>query len=256
MPWRPALQHVAYGEQNEILKEMRRLLAANELAPALAQWFAAPRSAEELYDLNADPWELVNLAGRPEHRETLRNLSAECDGWQLSVRDAHLLPEIMLDEAEQSGKTRWQILQEPEGRERAEKLLAAAKETALLDPATAEQTAAALDSDPAVRWWQVTLAARAERPIARVAVLAAESKHSHPALRIAAAAGLARGGQSVDAAEVLGPTLQNASEFVRHAAILEIDEAGSPVIDLLRSEIAAAGDGEYVKRLMIHAMGP
>ena len=256
MPWRPALQAVAYGEQNAILKEMRRLLAANELAPASAQWFAVPRAAEELYDLNADPWELANLAARPEHQETLRRLGEECDRWQLSVRDTHLLPEIMLDEAERSGGNRWQILQEPEGRERTLQLLAAAKETARLDPASAAQTATDLSDDPAVRWWQVTRMARAQHPELRLETLMAESKHAHPAIRIAAAAGLARGGQPAVAAEILGTALQNDSEFVRHAAILEVDEAGSAVIELLDSEIAAAGDGEYVKRLMIHATGP
>ena len=39
MPWRPALQPVAYGEQNETLREMRRLLAQKTLAPQSAQWF-------------------------------------------------------------------------------------------------------------------------------------------------------------------------------------------------------------------------
>ncbi len=256
MPWRPALQPVAYAEQNEILKEMRRLLAENALASASAQWFAAPRAAEELYDLNADPWELVNLAGRPEHRETLSQLRAVCDEWQLSVLDAHLLPEIMLDEAEQSGGTRWHLLQGAKGRDRAAKLLAAAKETARPEPADATQIDAALDPDPAVRWWQVTRMARAERPESQSLTLVTETQHSHPAIRIAAAAGLARCGQSADAARVLGPALKDDSEFVRHAAILEIDEAGSPVVDLLRSEFANAGDGEYVKRLLIHATGP
>ena len=256
MPWRPALQTVAYAEQNEILKEMRRLLAANELSPASAQWFAAPRAAEELYDLNADPWELVNLAGRPEHQETLNKLSAACDEWQLSVLDAHLLPEIMLDEAAQSGRTRWQILQGAAGRERASKLLAAAKETARLNLASATQTATALDDDPAVRWWQVTRMARAEHPESRLETLIDESEHSHAAIKIAVAAGLARAGRSADAARILGPALKDDSEFVRHAAILEIDEAGSSVVNLLQSEIANAGDGEYVQRLTIHATEP
>jgi N-sulfoglucosamine sulfohydrolase len=28
MPWRPALQHITYGEQNAIMQDMRKLLAA------------------------------------------------------------------------------------------------------------------------------------------------------------------------------------------------------------------------------------
>jgi arylsulfatase A-like enzyme len=35
----------------------------------------AKRPAEELYDLRVDPWQLVNVAGRPEYAEALRSLS-------------------------------------------------------------------------------------------------------------------------------------------------------------------------------------
>lgn len=255
MPWRPALQHVVYGEQNEILRDMRRLLAAGQLAPESAQWFSVPRNPEELYDLETDPWELVNLADRPEHQQTLQMLRDECDRWQIEVRDAHLLPEIMLDEGEQQAGTRWQILHGPDGALRTAKLLDAAKQTAQLNPLTAAVIAGSLDSDPAVRWWQLTLLSRAPRVDERIETLLQESKSSSVALSIAAAAGLARAGRSDESVNVLKAALKSRNEFVRHAAVLEIDEAGPDVIRPLRDLLSAEENEDYFRRLSEHAQG-
>jgi len=253
MPWRPALQHVAYGEQNEILREMRRLLNIGQLQPELAQWFDVPRPAEEFYDLDSDPWELTNLVNRSEHQPTVQALRDECDRWQIECRDAHLLPEIMLDEGEQLAGSRWQILRGPDGELRTRRLLEAAKQTALLNSQTAASVAESLDNDPGVRWWQVTLMSRSPQPENRIESLLQESKASHVALRIAAAAGLARAGKTDDAASLLKHAMADRSEFVRHAAMLEIDEAGRDVILLLRDLMSVDQSQEYVRRLAEHA---
>lgn len=253
MPWRAALQHVAYGEQNEILREMRKLLAAGELAPPSSQWFKSPRAAEELYDLEKDPWELVNLANDPAHKATLETLRAECDRWQIEVRDVHLLPEIMLDEAEREHGSRWKTFQGDEGKLRLQRLLEAAKQTSHLDPTTATAVSGQLDSDPAVRWWQLTLLARASNAEQFADILSEETRSSNPAIQLAAAAGLARAKKTEDAAAVFKSLIKSENTFVRHAAMLEIDEAGEQIIHLVRDNITAGPDEEYVRRLYEHA---
>lgn len=51
-------------------KEMVAAHAEGKLAPAFVKaYFTTPRSTFELYDLDADPGELRNLAGEPEYRE-------------------------------------------------------------------------------------------------------------------------------------------------------------------------------------------
>jgi uncharacterized sulfatase len=253
MPWRPALQHVAYGEQNEILRDMRRLLAAGELAPQISQWFDSPRAAEELYDLEADPWELVNLADDPAHKATLETLRTECDRWQVEVRDVHLLPEIMLDEAEREYGSRWKIFQGEEGKLRIQRLLESAKQTSHLDPITAKAVSGQLDSDQAVRWWQLTLLAHAGNAEQFADILSKEIRSSNPAIQLAAAAGLARANRTEDAAAAFKALIKSENTFVRHAAMLEIDEAGEQIINAVRDEITAGPDEEYVRRLYEHA---
>jgi arylsulfatase A-like enzyme len=45
------------------------------------------RPAEELYDLHADPLELINLAAEPEQAERLASLRAEVDAWMKAQGD-------------------------------------------------------------------------------------------------------------------------------------------------------------------------
>ncbi|WP_424992910.1 sulfatase family protein [Oceaniradius stylonematis] len=48
------------------------------------------RPPEELYDLDADPFEVDNLAGHPDHRETLERLRAATEDWQRATDDPWL----------------------------------------------------------------------------------------------------------------------------------------------------------------------
>lgn len=254
MPWRPALQNITYSEQNSTRQEMRKLLAEEKLAPQSAQWFKKPRAAEELYDLNADPWELVNLAKDPAHEATLKALSAECDRWQLDVRDAHLLPEVMLDAAEQKDGSRWMVLHGSDGMVRTEKLLNAAKATARTISDQTKIEMPQLDPDPAVRWWQVMACSKAPNVGAFKKLFEAEVNSDEPAIRIAAAGGLARLGDMKTAAATLGELLSHKSIFVQHAAMLEIDEAGPDLIALTKNQIETISDNEYCQRLADHAL--
>lgn len=258
MPWRPTLQHVVYGEQNETMKELRRLAKSGDLPAESSQWFTSPRAAEELYDLESDPWELVNLAGSPAHQATLKALSDECDRWQIEARDAHLLPEILLDQEERKSGSRWAILNSgdgvADGQQRTTRLLHAAKEAATLSETAATFTLQNLENDPAIRWWQVSRLAHAPRPELRVEVLAQEASSDEPAIRIAAAVGLAKCGRSEAAADILRNVMQSESVFVRHAAALAIDEAGPSVIRLAKDSLPVDSKDEYVRRLTEHAL--
>lgn len=66
---------------------MRRLGGEGRLPPSQMVCFGAPRPPEELYDCEADPDELRNLALDPAHAETLAELRAALDAWQKETDD-------------------------------------------------------------------------------------------------------------------------------------------------------------------------
>jgi uncharacterized sulfatase len=72
--------------------------ARTDPAAAAAVACYRARTAEELYDLRADPFELRNLAHRPEHAGTLAKLRGELDAWMRSQSDAGLKTEQVIAE--------------------------------------------------------------------------------------------------------------------------------------------------------------
>ncbi len=60
---------------------LRKLANEGRLLPAQRQIFMAPRPRIELYDLQSDPWELINLADDPAYATVTRRLAAELEKW-------------------------------------------------------------------------------------------------------------------------------------------------------------------------------
>jgi uncharacterized sulfatase len=85
-----------YAENNATLQEWRRAHSAGELNEVQAAWFARRRPHEELYDLQADPFELTNLAEDPAHLETMRDMRLRLRRWERSGRDLGAIPEAEL----------------------------------------------------------------------------------------------------------------------------------------------------------------
>ena len=71
---------------------MLELKQKGELTAAQLACFDAPRPEEELYDVVNDPYELKNLAGRPDAKETLLHLRAELKRMRAISNDS--LPEF------------------------------------------------------------------------------------------------------------------------------------------------------------------
>jgi len=76
-----------------MLALMKELHAQGKLTPA-QQFFMAPRRPEEeLYDVLADPWEISNLAGSPEHQTVLKQMRSALDKWIADTDDQGRIPE-------------------------------------------------------------------------------------------------------------------------------------------------------------------
>ena len=93
-PERPYMQFNAYKKQQYPLWSLAPLLAARgELSEAQKHFTKQTRPPEELYDLEADPYETNNLAADSRY-DTVRNeLNAQLDAWMTETGDMGETPE-------------------------------------------------------------------------------------------------------------------------------------------------------------------
>ena len=66
---------------------LRARARAGQLTVAQERLFEAPRARVELYDLERDPWELTNLADRPDQAARVRRLAAVLQAWMEETDD-------------------------------------------------------------------------------------------------------------------------------------------------------------------------
>lgn len=93
-PERPFLQLNRYKEWTyPVIALMRELSAAGKLSDPQARLMAPTRPVEELYDLDHDPYEIDNLAGREEYRPVKERLASVLDAWISESNDQGRIPE-------------------------------------------------------------------------------------------------------------------------------------------------------------------
>lgn len=97
-PQRPLLQPNAYKDAKPFMPRLRELHAQGQLSKLQEEILFSPtRPAEELYDVQADPFETRNLAGDPKFRATLETLRARLDRWRVETHDRGPESEAMYD---------------------------------------------------------------------------------------------------------------------------------------------------------------
>lgn len=77
----------ADGWRGAAADALRQLRAAGKLTPAQTRIFQTPRPVEELYDVQADPHELRNLAAESKYAQTLAQLRAQLEQWAKDTQD-------------------------------------------------------------------------------------------------------------------------------------------------------------------------
>ncbi len=87
----PAMPYA--DETNPNFNLMRRLDSEGRLNAVQMKFMARSRPAEELYDLQTDPFELANLAGLPESKPVLERLRATVENWIVNTGDQGRSPE-------------------------------------------------------------------------------------------------------------------------------------------------------------------
>ena len=93
LPQRPHLMPNNYKDAKSCYVALRKAQAEGQLDEVQQMLFAPTRPAEELYDLQVDPWEIHNLADDPAYADTLAKLRGRLDRWMEETNDHGRQPE-------------------------------------------------------------------------------------------------------------------------------------------------------------------
>lgn len=220
---KPYYQHMSTPEGGPAMKELRRTHAEGTLGKDAELFMADHKPEEELYDVNADPHEIRNLASDPKHASTLRRMRKAHLDWVHETKDVGLIPEPELEIREKKYGSRHAILRAPENAGLLDRLL----------------NPKANDPDPAVRYRAIrTMTSGLEPYLADPAAV----------VRIEAARKLAR-------VDVIVKELKSEVDSVRLHAALALDSLGpkaKPAEPALRE--AMNDENRYVPRVAGHAL--
>jgi uncharacterized sulfatase len=237
-------QHVSYQFETPTTRVWRRMYDEGKTTPAQSVFWQVPKAPEELYDLKSDPDEVRNLAGSPEHRETLGRMRKAQQDHAARIRDVDLLPEAELH-SRAAGRSPYDMAREP-GKYPFERVFDTAELASRLDDDSALPTLLQRlnDTDSAVRWWAAMGFLMRNKPkiLPAPQSLLALLDDSSPLVRIVAAQTLVRHGDESSRARALGtlgklaPPESN-GVLVSMQALVAIDALGTgatPLADIIR----------------------
>ncbi|MCA8998386.1 MAG: sulfatase-like hydrolase/transferase [Planctomycetaceae bacterium] len=158
----PQLSHMQpnrYKDGKEIVQTMRELYEKGELNELQSRIFQPTREVEELYDLEADPFETHNLlVGTADeqraYRDTANVLRLALYQWMIDSADLGVFPEPILEELGKQAGSKYGLLES----RRDSRLIWRILET--IEAGEREDRGALVialkDDHPAVRWWAAT----------------------------------------------------------------------------------------------------
>lgn len=230
-PFLPYYQYMNTPEGSPVMKDLRRLHAEGKLTETAARWMAETKPAEELYDVEADPHEVKNLAGDPGYWAVLERMRKAHVAWQEEALDLGLFPEGEIIREEARLGSRYAILRQP-GRG---KLLEALRAVAGTTDAGVLR-AALRHPEASIRYWAAT-------GLANLNLRAEALEDGSPSVRIAAAMACLRAGEDLKALEVLRAALGDAEETIRLEAGNAADRIGERARGLEKELEARLNDG-------------
>jgi arylsulfatase A-like enzyme len=248
MSYRAHLQPNQYKDGKAVVRELRRLRADGELTAAQKSFFETPRPVEELYDLHADPDQLVNLASDPSFQSTRAALRDELYATLVAQRDAGMIPEPILDEMGLVAGSKYAALLEPENGGLIREIIATieAGERRDVDALHAKLGA----SQAAVRYWAAVWLGQIDDDSAK-AILLERLNDESGAVRVAAAEALYRLGKHDLALAELKRALADRNHNTAFYAVRAWADISAPA-DALRAAVRASPHAsyDYIKRVM------
>jgi hypothetical protein len=219
---------------------------------------SASKPVEELYDTEADPWEVHNLAALPEHRATLERMRKRLQTWIVETIDLGFLPEA--DLRTRFGETApYAAVRKPIGQSYSlPEILRTAELASSREPSVERALRNRIgDADPAVRFWAVVgLGVVPGGSDDRKTMLrqTVTQPGEAPIVRAAGAESLCRLGEYETAIPVLAELMGNDNEWVRLYAAGVLDRQGLEASGASAAIQKGENDSnDYVKRVCHHA---
>ncbi len=253
--FKPYAQRISYAEQGPTMQELRRLHAEGGLNAVQELFFRENKTAEELYDLEADPHELNNLSESSQHRKVLERLRAAHLEWAERTIDTGLLPEpILIERAGDRG-----IYAAARAAEDSMPFAEYRRVASLSSQGAAslsELREALEHQDPVVRYWGVVgLGALGEDAIPALPSLITMLDDASPSVRVAAAAAALSFGEQTNSLRVLREALRHDQDALRVLAANLIDNLGEQARPLLpECRVALEDKNRYVVQVLEHTL--
>lgn len=262
-PLKTYYQYMNTPEKGATMRELRTLHEAGKLPPDAEYYFSRSKPVEELYDCQADPYEVNNLADDPAYANVLKQMRAAHRQWVLDTRDLGLIPEPIIARRAKEVGSEYAILRQANSDEYNQRLRAIAAAASEGDSALPKLLEAARDDDSAIRYWAaVGIGNIGESAKSKAAALMHDTlSDDSSAVRTAAARALCRMGLPNQALPVLIKEMTTGQQWERlQAAIVldEIDEQARPVIDQLEQGLSYQkgfnSQGKYRVRVINRAL--
>ena len=221
---------------------------------AVQNRYFLPKPLEELYDLEADPHMIHNLAADPKYDEVLKRMRKVLHNWQLETRDLGLLGEYEMHHRAK-GRTQYDVGQSGELYPLRRILPLAEKASEGKIENLPMMIAATNDPDSAIRRWGVLgLIMLGEKARCAEAVLQKCLDDESPSVRVAAAEGLYRLGYVEQPRKTLIDVLADPTPFARLEALNVLyrmgDDARPAVPAIKKAAIKGIFPADYVNRMV------
>lgn len=238
----PHAQPNRYKDGKQMIQTMRQLHADGALNELQARVFVQPRPIEELYDLQNDPHELVNLANSDSHAELRQRLRGKLEEWLQSSGDLGLIPEPVLEELGREAGSKYDVLRTETQKQLVPQMLA------VIDAGDRGDTDALVQalshSSPAVRYHAATgLGLRGDS--SHLQLLAVLLNDDYEGVRVAAALARERLDAAVSDSELLAKLITRDNYLVGMFAIRALEQLGPETAALHADAIRAAQHSPY-----------
>ena len=226
------MQPSQYKDGKKIVVHARRLFEEGKLDELQSRPFLPTRPAEELYDLENDPFETRNLAGDPTYARVLETLRGRLKQWMIENKDLGLIPEPILEDKGRQYGSKYAIMLQHENRDLLKNILVAIDACESGDEGRIKSCLGS--PEPSVRYWAAR-AVGSKKLLALSAPLEVMLKDRDGTVRVAAAQSLVQLGD-LAAVRILVQEIENGNLLVGMYAIRAIEAVGPQV----RAETNAA----------------